>query len=140
MKTVNFAKQITFFLLSLFFLLSACKKDKPAPTYTVYGNWQGTYTTNENPPSSYFLGLNIKDDGFLEIMTNQVDKSLITGKGGWSIENGKFSAQFFLNINPGGSSFLYTADFDEKTGKIENGTWGYNPDNTDGGTWTVIKQ
>lgn len=132
MKTIHLIKPIAFTLLIFTILISACKKDTKA--ITIKGTWEGTYIQTGDD-TNYYLSFKITE-GVLDVMSNEVDKTAITGSGTWTLEGSKFLA--YIDIS--GVNYTYTAQFDIKTGLFTNGTWGKEANETDGGTWTMTKQ
>ncbi len=120
-------KALKISLIALFIVSSfaACKKDDKEPLAApLEGKWIGKFSAGNAPPIDF--NFNIKPNGVLEgtFGTNYVFR------GKWKLDGNNFTANYTEN------PVQFKATFDEKAGKLINGTWNNDP-NT--GTWYMDK-
>jgi len=136
MKNFKIVLVCTFLFASFSMLETACSKNKAskAPgTITLTGSWAGTQT--EEGSSSTAIGFTFKTDHTVDFY---VDGRLVEGAGEWLLQDDTLTITYISRFDPN-ATYVYTANYDAKTGLLSAGTW-YVRENTVHGTWTMTRQ
>ena len=128
MKFLKFAVAALLFPM---FLLS-CSKDNDTAS-PVEGKWQGLYGNDGGVPS-YLYRLNVRHGGVIEELNSA---GMVKGSGSWNFSGNTFTAHYQWKA-PLNTVFTIKATYDPSTNKL-TGTWGFDDDATDGGTWNAGK-
>jgi hypothetical protein len=136
MKTQKISSYLILLIAGLLLSLSACKKDK---IYTIEGKWEGTQSVIGFPGSSYNAFKIEALNNAVTWYTSDANHGEVTGTGTWTLIGTTFQAILHYSVDPN-TIYIFSAQFDPKSGKLLNGTWGTSPSSTDGGTWTMTKQ
>lgn len=115
----------------------ACKKDSDTNSANagIAGNWVGKYGFGNETPAVYYR-FNIKANGVIEELNASGNSK---GSGTWSLNGTNFTAHYQWKA-PMNTVFTVAATYDAATGKLSNGTWGYDESATNGGLWEQTKQ
>ncbi len=118
----------------------SCKKDNENPGNDTHpdvmtGKWVGKFGFEEETPSTYY-SFTLKSDGTLEERNSSNEK---IGEGTWSLTGTSFVAKHHY-YSTTGTTFTDVATYNAQAKKLENGTWGYSNNATDGGKWFMQKQ
>ncbi len=134
-------KILKFSLIALFIVSSfaACKKDKtvtPLPVVPpIIGKWTGyfDYSISNQSTSEIPFAYDIKENNVLHRLDeNNSNKIKFTGT--WNLASDNFTC----NYNNGTKKVYLKALFRPSKGTL-NGTWGFNEDANDQGTWNLAK-
>ena len=131
------ALQIILILVIGSTMFTACKKDDTATPHgpaTIEGKWVGKYGYDNDDPVYYYC-FNVKADGTIQELNSS---QKVLGSGTWELNGDVFTSTVTWNP-PYHSTFITTATFDANNGKL-TGIWGYDPSDSDGGTWFMDKQ
>jgi hypothetical protein len=127
-------------LMVIVVLFTACKKDKQDPAPTAVGYWKGSEATTLG--SNYTNAFVLNADGTLKYYYNyNVDTATATFKsaGKYELVNNTFKAIIYLSNLSTMISYTYEGTINSGLAKVENGTWGFNNNNTNGGTFYIDK-
>ncbi len=127
----------------------SCKKDCPAPTYSIEGLWIGSYNyastsgTHTTQVPQYFSFI-IKPEGSLIVESQDAGVSYMA-TGTWTLSGDTLNCKYIYPTSVVGTQLyqVATSTF-EKSGKLSNGVW-YNtyssweqiPDPNQQGTFTM---
>jgi hypothetical protein len=136
MKNLNSLMLFTLLLATFSVLQMACTKNNASTTpstIVLTGSWLGTQT--EEGSSSTAIGFTFKTDHTVDFY---VDGRLVEGAGDWLLQDNTLTITYISRFDPN-ATYVYTANYDAKTGLLSAGTW-YVRENTVHGTWTMTKQ
>ena len=133
LKNSTFYKVLIFGTFITFFSCSKATESTPS-TISITGTWVGTQS-EPNATISTPISFVIKSDNTFDFFS---DGRLNSGSGTWQLTDNVFTASYVFRVDSN-SMYIYTANYDPKTGKLSPGTW-YIRGNTNRGTWTMLRQ
>lgn len=139
MKSFKPCFALSLLVLALAMLtLTSCTKDNTTPKpIALNGRWEGSFhVPNDNTP--YYLAFNFDPAGTLTVFDDQANPNTATGTGTWNLNGTVLSGEFYNTLIPN-TIYSFTATFDNKTGDITAGTWGFKPNVTGQATWSMTK-
>jgi len=128
---MKWIKHTSIFFLFLLFIVSACnREDCPVPAYPVEGLWVGKYGSADAAPT-FGYSMAVEADGKLILAagSNLTENSRALGT--WTLTGNTFKATYTYEE---GGTYSIQATWNNK-GKMSEGTWGYETDVSNGGTW-----
>jgi hypothetical protein len=117
-------------------IFAACKKDKTETVSepSIAGKWAGMRGDGNQTPD-YDFRFTIKSNGTIDA-TNAAGG--VKGSGNWTLNGTQFTAQYQF-VAPLFTKYMVKATYDQATGKLTNGVWGFDDGLYDEGTWYMSK-
>jgi hypothetical protein len=141
-QKLKFMKKM-FMMAAIVTILIACKKsDAPPPAPTAVGYWKGSETEpggTANLANAFIL----KADGSLKYYYRyNVDtaNAFFKTTGKYELVNNTFKAIIYISNNSTTIAYTYQGTINSGLTKVENGTWGFENNITNGGKFYIDKQ
>ncbi|MFM6953603.1 MAG: hypothetical protein ACKOWL_01295 [Sphingobacteriaceae bacterium] len=136
MKNSNSIVVWALFLVGIGFTQFSCQKNAgiPPANISIPGTWAGTQAEDGSSINNA-IRWTIKTDNTLDMF---IDGSLMHGSGTWQLLDNAFTATY-VYPDASATTYVYTATYDPKTGKLSSGIWVIRGTSTRG-IWTITKQ
>lgn len=134
MKTIKIIL-IAFFTVSILF---ACKKKDTTPAPTVVGFWKGLYGSGTDTPATPYALL-FRGNGTVRAFASNTDTTLAQKAEGTYNVSGT-SLQITYTYLPPSSNTISATSTATATFATMTGTWGFETNRTNGGTFNLTKQ